>query len=116
MDLKSSLAGEVMYDVTKEEVFLLFAVVLAFLIGYIVFTLSGLLLRGLLTAFSVFLFLIGARFYVAETNEERVLGSFTMAAGIGIYVTTMYGSSAGIIAVLSLLACCLALIYFLSEE
>jgi uncharacterized membrane protein len=105
-----------MYGITKEHIYLLFALALAILIWYIVLILSGSLLYSVLTGFSVLLFLIGARFYVAETNEERVLGSFTMAAGIGIYVAMMYGSSAGIIAALSLLACCLALIYFLSEE
>jgi hypothetical protein len=110
------VAGEVMYGITKEHIYLLFALALAALIGYVAFILSRLLLYSLLTAFSVFLFLIGARFYVAETNEERVLGSFTMAAAIFILVTTWYGSSAGIIAALSLLACCFALIYFLPEE
>jgi hypothetical protein len=108
--------GGVMYDVTKEEVFLLFALVLAALIWYIVFSLSGSLLDGVLAGFSVFLFLIGLRFYLAETNEERLLGSFIMAFVTFTVVTKMYGLSAGIIAFLSFLACCLAIIYFLSEE
>ncbi len=99
-----------MYDVTKEEVFLLFALVLAALIGYIVFILSGVLLRGLLAGLSVFLFLIGARFYVAETNEERLLGSFAMAAAIGICVAMMLGFYAGFGAFLLSLAGFLAYI------
>ncbi len=104
-----------MYYITKEHIFLLFALVLATLIGYIVFTLSKSLLHGLLAGFSVVLFLIGARFYVAETNEERVLGSFTMATGIGIYVAMMLGFYAGIGAFLLSLAGFLAYI-LLSEE
>jgi len=105
-----------MYDVTKEEVFLLFVLVLAALIWYIVFSLSGSLLDGVLAGFSVFLFLIGLRFYLAETNEERLLGSFIMAAGVGINVAWNLGFYAGFGAFLFLLACCLALILWWSEE
>ncbi len=99
-----------MYDITKEHIFLLFALVLAALIGYVVFILSESLLYGLLAGLSAFFFLIGARFYVAETNEEKVLGSFIMAAVIGIYVATMYGFYAGIGAFLLSLAGFLAYI------
>ena len=105
-----------MYDTTKEDIFLLFAVVLAALIGYVAFLLSGALLDGVLAGFSVFVFLIGARLYVSETKEERLLGSFVMAAGIGIYVAARYGFYAGFGAFLSLSACCLALILWWPEE
>ena len=105
-----------MYDVTKEEVFLLFVLVLAALIGYIVFSLSKSLLDGVLAGLSAFLFLIGLRFYLAETNEERLRGSFIMAFVTFTVVTKMCGLSAGIIISLSLLACCLAFILWRSEE
>ncbi len=103
-----------MYGITKEEVFLLLVLVLATLIGYVVFISSGSLLYALSAGFSVFLLLIGAKLYAAETYEEKVLGSIAMASAFFIVVTTIYGLPAGIIASLSLLACCLALIYFLS--
>jgi len=89
------MAGEVTYVITKEHIFLLFALVLVALIVYFGSMYLG-LRYGLLAGLSAFFFLIGARFYVAETNEERVIGSFIMAAGIGIYVATMYGFYAGI--------------------
>ena len=98
-----------MYDVTKEHIFLLFALVLAALIVYFGSKYYG-LLYGMLAGLSAFFFLIGARFYVAETNEERLLGSFIMAAGIGIYVTVMLGFYAGIGAFLLSLAGFLAYI------
>ncbi len=106
-----------MYYITREHIFFLFALVLAALIGYVVFTLSKSLPYGLLAGYFVFFFLIGARiFYVAETIEERIIGSVIMTIVVFIVVTTMYGLSAGIIVALSLLACCLAVTYFLSEE
>jgi predicted membrane protein len=105
-----------MYDITKEDIFLLFSLVLAALIGYIVFILSGLLLYGVLAGSSVFFFLIGGvLFFFTETNRNRLLGSFIMAVVIFFDVTMIYGLPAGIIASLSLLVCCLALI-LLSEE
>jgi hypothetical protein len=84
-----------MYGFTKEHIFLLFALVLAALIVFFGFMYYG-LLYGLLAGLFAFFFLIGARFYLAETNEERVLGSFIMAAGIGFYVAMMLGFYAGI--------------------
>lgn len=105
-----------MYDVTKEHIFLLFALVLAALIWYIVFGLSGSLLSGVLAGLSAFFIAIGLRFYLAETNEERLLGSFIMAAGVGINVAWNLGFYAGIGAFLFLLVCCLAFILWRSEE
>jgi len=105
-----------MYDVTKEEVFLLFALVLAALIGYIVFSFSKSLLDGVLAGLSAFFIAIGARFYLAETYKERVLGASIMAAGVGINVAWNLGFYAGIGAFLFLLVCCLALILWWSEE
>ena len=102
-----------MYDVTKEEVFLLFALVFAALIVYFGSMYYG-LLYGLLAGLFAFFFLIGARFYVAETDEERLLGSFIMAAGIGFYVAMMLGFYAGIGAFLLSLVVLLA--YILLSE
>ncbi len=104
---------KVMYDVTKEHIFLLFALVLAALIVYFGSMYYG-LLYGLLAGLFAFFFLIGARFYVAETDEERLLGSFIMAAGIGFYVAMMLGFSAGIGAFLLSLVVLLA--YILLSE
>jgi hypothetical protein len=99
-----------MYDITMEDIFLLFALVVAALIGYVVFLLSGVILDGLQAGLSVFFFLIGARLYVSETKEEKLLGSFVMAAGIGIYVAARYGFYAGVGAFLLSLAGFLAYI------
>jgi hypothetical protein len=113
MDLKSSVAGEVVYGVTREHIFLLFALVFAAFIAYFGSMYYG-LLYGLLAGLFAFFFLIGARFYVAETNEERLLGSFIMAAGIGFYVAMMLGFYAGFGAFLLSLVVLLA--YILLSE
>jgi len=106
-----------MYDVTKEHVFFLFALVVAVLIGYVVFLLSGVFLDGVLAGFFVFFFLIGgALFFTAETTEERLFGASIMAFVAFIFVTTKYGLHAGVLALLILLACCFAVILWWPEE
>ena len=106
-----------MYDMTKGHIFFLFSLVLAVLIGYVVFLLSGVFLDGVLAVFFVFFFLIGgALFFTAETDDERLFGSSIMAVVAFIYVTTKYGLKAGILASLILLVCCLAVILWWSEE
>jgi hypothetical protein len=106
-----------MYDMTRGRIFVLFALVVAVLVGYVDFLLSGVLLDGVLKGFFVFFLIIGgALFYYAETDDERLFSTAIMAFTTFIYATKMYGLQAGIIASLILSACCLAVILWWPEE
>jgi hypothetical protein len=104
-----------MYDMTKGHIFFLFALVVAVLIGYVVFLLSGVFLDGVLAVFFVFFFLIGgALFLTAETDDERLFSAFIMAFVIFVSITKSYGLQAGVVTFLISLAGFLA--YILRSE
>jgi hypothetical protein len=106
-----------MYDMTKGRIFVVFALIVAVLVGYVAFLLSGVILDFVLATFFMFFLIIGgALFYYAETDDERLFGTAIMAAATFIYVTAKYGLQAGIIALLILSACCLAVILWWPEE
>lgn len=84
-----------MGGVTREEVSLLFALVLSTFILYFGSMYYG-LPYGLLAGLSAFFFLIGARSCVAETNKERWFDSLIIAAVVGFWVATILGFYAGI--------------------
>ncbi len=92
-----------MYDITEGHVFLLFALVLAMLVGYIVYIFFGLLYGFLAGLFVLFLFVGGALFH-STTNLDKVIGSVIMATGIGIVFCAIFGCHVGIPALLISLA------------